>query len=70
MKRRELLRTLASTGLLVGATVAGWTAPALAGMRTLARRSARVPADLLARIHRRTRPLDPDSLEKEHDLAG
>ena len=53
----------------------GWAAALAAvsalGRRTLAlARRPRVPRDVLARIRRRTRPLDPRRVEGPHDLAG
>ncbi len=70
MKRRELLRMLGSAGAFSGAWLLGLTTPLAAKLRTAARRTVRVPADLLWRIRRRTRPLDERCLDEEHDLAG
>lgn len=70
MRRRELLRMLSSAGALSGAWLLGLTAPLGVRLRTAADRTLRVPADLLGRIRRRTRPLDERRLEEEHDLAG
>ncbi len=53
----------------------GWAA-ALAAVPALGRqvlalaRRPRVPRDVVARIRRRTRPLDPRRVEGPHDLAG
>ena len=71
MRRRELLRLIAAVLALGGALLPG--AAARAALRRLgeaARSSLRVPSDLLARVRRRTRPLDEQELGEAHDLAG
>jgi hypothetical protein len=70
VKRREALRAIVAAGALGCATLLGWAAPVASGLRSAATRGLRAPADLLARIRRRTRPLDSDSLTEHHDLAG
>jgi len=70
MKRRELLQMMAGTFALGGALLPGLPAQILVRLRSAARRSLRAPSDLLARIRRRTQPLDEDRLDQEHDLAG
>jgi hypothetical protein len=70
VKRREALRVIVSAGALGCATLLGWAAPVASGLRSAAGRGLRAPADLLARIRRRTRPLDSDALTEHHDLAG
>ncbi len=70
MKRRELLRLGITGGLMVGAAMLGLAAPLSDGLRAVGRRGMRAPADLLARIRRRTRPLDVDRLHEANDLAG
>jgi hypothetical protein len=59
-----------SAGALGCAALVGWATPMASGLRRAAGRGLRAPADLLARIRRRTRPLDPDALTEHHDLAG
>ncbi len=70
MKRRDLLRLGLTAGLLAGAAAFAVAAPLADGLREVGRRGMRAPADLLARIRRRTRPLDMDSVYQPHDLAG
>ena len=70
MRRREALRVIVAAGALGCAALLGWAAPVASGLRSAATRGLRAPADLLARIRRRTRPLDPDELTEDHDLAG
>ena len=61
---------IVAAGALGCAALLGWAAPVASGLRSAASRGLRTPADLLARIRRRTRPLDPDALTEHHDLAG
>jgi len=71
MKRRELLRLLGAALALGGALLPSAAARAAFGrLREAARRSLRAPSDLLARMRRRTRPLDEQQLGEGHDLAG
>lgn len=71
MKRRELLRLLGAALALGGALLPSAAArAALWRLREAARGSLRAPADLLARVRRRTRPLDEHQLGEGHDLAG
>jgi hypothetical protein len=68
--RRQLLHLgLVTAALAAGA---GLVAAGPVARRLLAagHRSMHAPADLLARIRRRTRPLDPTTFHQPHDLAG
>jgi hypothetical protein len=70
MTRRQLLRILAGAFAGAAAALAGATVAGLAGARDVVRRTTTVSSDILRRIHRRTRPLDPSQLERNDDLAG
>ncbi len=70
MKRRDLLKAISAGGALLAAAVLGGSVPVVACLHEAAGRAARVPHDILARIRRRTRPLDPTRLDTDHDLAG
>ncbi|MFC1609638.1 hypothetical protein ACFL6C_01645 [Myxococcota bacterium] len=63
MKRRDLIRMLAAAA---GAALFGIATPAVAA----AHRLRRAPRDIVARIRRHTRQVDPSSLHTPHDLAG
>lgn len=65
--RRDLLRL--GTGF-AAALLTGIALPVAHGVGRGLRRSLRAPADLMARIRHRTRPFDPASLDKPHELAG
>jgi len=71
MKRRELLRLLGAVLALGGTSLPSAAArAALRRLREAARSSLRAPADLLARVRARTRPLDEHQLGEGRDLAG
>jgi hypothetical protein len=70
MKRRRFLRVLASGGVVLAAATLGLAAPAAKRLRSAAERGLRAPADLLARLRRKTKPLHHDDLYRPHDLAG
>ena len=69
MKRRDLLKSTVAAGVVAAATVTGAasTAAAWVGRRA---RTLRMPANLLARMRRRTRPLRDEDIDLPHDLAG
>ena len=66
MKRRDLLALLAATGAVAVGAFFGL----VGGTEAVAQHVRRAPADLMARLHRRTRALDPEELTAEHELAG
>jgi len=66
MNRRGFLCTFARGGGLTLGILLGVVMPATRAARYL----GRAPADLLARIRHRTRPLDPAALDRPHDLQG
>lgn len=70
MRRRAFLWTLGGgAAVAVGALLAA-VAPAAEVLRVAAGQRLRAPADLLARLRRKTKPLDPADLHGPHDLAG
>ena len=70
MNRRGFLRAVARGGAVVLAVAAGVAVPAARSLWVAAGEKVRAPADLLARLRRNTRPLDPAELHEPHDLAG
>ncbi len=68
MTRRSFLGTL--WGGAVGIVAGVWLPVESLGRLVARRAPRRVPADLLSRLRRRTRALDPDALRLPNDLAG
>jgi hypothetical protein len=66
MRRRRFVQILTATAVAgLGTVVASTT-----GVRVVFLRAAGVPRDIMARIRRRTRPLDLRRLDSNDDLAG
>lgn len=70
MTRRRLFKIALATAVALAGSGSGLAVETVRVTLGGVRARVRVPRDLLVKIQRRTRPLDPTELTKTHDLAG